>query len=78
MAASAAGMLFVERAKAVRERFDLTDDNAGDVGMICRVVEGLPLAVELAAARVRAMTPRGHHGPAGRVAPGAGQRPSGR
>ena len=49
--------LFLARAEAVAPDFQLTTDNAEAIGAICRMVEGLSLAIELTAARVRAMTP---------------------
>src|SRR5215211_4203982 len=49
--------LFVERAAAVRTGFVLSDENAAAVGQVCRRLDGVPLAIELAAARVPAMTP---------------------
>jgi predicted ATPase len=54
----AAVRLFAERAAAVRTGFSLSDENAGDVARLCRRVDGLPLAVELAAARARSLSPR--------------------
>lgn len=49
--------LFVTRANAVRDDFELTDDNARHVVEICKRVDALPLAIELAASRIRTMSP---------------------
>jgi diguanylate cyclase (GGDEF)-like protein len=44
--------LFVERAKAVKRDFQITDENAATIASICRQLDGIALAIELAAARV--------------------------
>ena len=49
--------LFAERAAAALPGFRLTEDNKATVTQICSRLDGLPLAIELAAARLRAMSP---------------------
>ncbi len=49
--------LFTERARAIRPEFELGADNAAAIAEICRAVDGLPLAIELAAARITHLTP---------------------
>jgi DNA-binding SARP family transcriptional activator/predicted ATPase len=53
----AAVQLFVQRAQRVRPDFALTSETTPDIAQICRLVEGLPLAIELAAAWMRGLTP---------------------
>ena len=57
LAESPAERLFAERAAAVSPGFRLSVENSPAVFRICQALDGMPLAIELAAARVRAMTP---------------------
>jgi predicted ATPase/class 3 adenylate cyclase len=57
IAAADSVRLFVDRAMAAKADFSLTDQNAESVLQVCRRLDGVPLAIELAAARVPAMSP---------------------
>jgi predicted ATPase/DNA-binding SARP family transcriptional activator len=54
---SASVLLLTQRASAVVPGFEVTQDNAPAVATICRALDGMPLAIELAAARLRTMAP---------------------
>jgi predicted ATPase/DNA-binding SARP family transcriptional activator len=49
--------LLTDRARAIRPSFAVTEANAADVARICQVLDGMPLAIELAAARLRTLSP---------------------
>jgi predicted ATPase len=57
LAQAEAVRLFSDRATAAKHDFALTDRNLGAVGVLCRRLDGIPLAIELAAARVRSLSP---------------------
>lgn len=57
LARTEAVWLFVERARSNLPEFRLTEENAGSVARICRKLDGIPLAIELAAARASVLSP---------------------
>jgi predicted ATPase/class 3 adenylate cyclase/DNA-binding CsgD family transcriptional regulator len=57
IAAADAVKLFVERARSYKPDFSLNDNNSVAIAELCRALDGLPLAIELAAARIPTMTP---------------------
>ncbi|MGE5264154.1 MAG: ATP-binding protein, partial [Acidobacteriota bacterium] len=56
LSSSEAVRLWVDRARAVQPGFEMTEQNASAVALICRRLDGIPLAIELAAARLRALS----------------------
>ncbi len=58
IARSAAVQMFVEYARRVRPSLELGPDNGGDIAQICQRLDGLPLALELAAARCKLLSPK--------------------
>ena len=77
IAASPAVQLFVERAEAADPTFALTEVNAATVAAICRRLEGIPLALELAAAWTRVLPPGGAAGTVGSGTAGPDRRRAG-
>ncbi|MCW3051265.1 MAG: DNA-binding transcriptional activator of the family [Chthonomonadales bacterium] len=54
---SASVQLFLDRARAVQPDFQITEHNSADIASLCQRLDGMPLAIELAAARVRGLVP---------------------
>ena len=57
LADSESTRLFVERARAANPKFSLTDSNTSSIAQICHRLDGIPLAIELAAARTKLLSP---------------------
>src|SRR5262245_54290756 len=57
LADSESTQLFLDRARAINPNFKLTDANASAIAQLCSRLDGIPLAIELAAARVRLLSP---------------------
>lgn len=55
---SGSAQLFVKRAQAARDGLELTDEDAADLSGICHLLDGLPLAIELAASRAKVLSLR--------------------
>ena len=55
--AAEAARLLCDRGALIRHGFSITSDNAGAIADICRRLDGIPLAIELAAARLNTLTP---------------------
>jgi predicted ATPase/DNA-binding CsgD family transcriptional regulator len=57
LAASEAGLLFMQRAQMTQPDFAVSDESASAIAQICARLDGLPLAIELAAARIKVLSP---------------------
>lgn len=62
VAACGAAMLFAQQARMVRPGFVITENNAADIAAICARLDGLPLAIELAASWVKLLSPKALRG----------------